>query len=73
MTNETTGRGVRRKATTERGGKKFKSALEELRELKKSGKRRVDAYEVREEDDVYDEVNEDEYARLVQKRREEGT
>lgn len=57
---------------TERGGKKFRNALDELRELKKSGKKRVDEYEVQEEDNVYDEVNEDEYARIVQKRREEG-
>ena len=68
-----TGRGVRRKATTERGGKKFRDALSSLRELKATGRRRVDAYEVVEEEDVYDEVNEDDYARLVQKRREEGT
>ena len=77
MTNGATGsgsgRGVRRKATTERGGKKFKDALSQLRELKATGRRRVDAYEVVEEEDVYDEVNEDDYARLVQKRREEGT
>ena len=66
------GRGVRRKATTERGGKKFKGALAELRALKASGKKRVDSYEVNVEDDVYDEVGEDDYARLVQKRREEG-
>lgn len=57
---------------TERGGKKFRNALDELRELKKSGKKRVDEYEFQEEDNVYDEVNEDEYARIVQKRREEG-
>eukprot|EP00889_Picochlorum_renovo_P005129 jgi/Picre1/32159/NNA_007505.t1 len=62
----------RRRAVTERGGKKFRNALDELRELKKSGKKRVDEYEVQEEDNVYDEVNEDEYARIVQKRREEG-
>lgn len=62
----------RRRAVTERGGKKFRNALEELRELKKTGKRRVDDYEIQEEDNVYDEVNEDEYARIVQKRREEG-
>lgn len=62
----------RRRAVTERGGKKFRNALEELRELKKTGKRRVDEYEYHEEEDVYDEVNEDEYARIVQKRREEG-
>ena len=63
---------ARRRAVTERGGKKFRNALDELRELKKSGKKRVDEYEVQEEDNVYDEVNEDEYARIVQKRREEG-
>jgi len=66
------GRGVRRKATTERGGKKFKGALAELRALKASGKKRIDSFEVNVEDDVYDEVGEEDYARLVQKRREEG-
>ena len=72
MTNSASGRGVRRKATTERGGKKFKNALEELRALKASGGKRVDNFEIVEEDAVYDEVSEDDYARLVQKRREEG-
>ena len=62
----------RRRAVTERGGKKFRNALDELRELKKSVKRRVDEFECHEEENVYDEVNEDEYARIVQKRREEG-
>lgn len=51
---------------------KVKSALEELAELRKSGAKRVDRFEVKEEDDVYDVVDEAEYAKLVQKRREEG-
>lgn len=51
---------------------KVKSALEELAELRKSGAKRVDRFELKEEDDVYDVVDETEYAKLVQKRREEG-
>ena len=63
----------RRQAVVDgRGGKKFKNALAELAELRKSGGKRADNYEVREEENVYDEVDEDEYARIVQKRREEG-
>ena len=55
-----------------RGGKKFKNALAELNDLRRNGKKRADTFEVREEEKVYDEVNEDEYARIVQKRRSEG-
>lgn len=55
-----------------RGGKKFKNALAELAELRKTGGKRADKYELKEEEAVYDEVDEDEYARIVQKRREEG-
>jgi len=63
----------RRKAVVDgRGGKKFKNALAELQELRKTGAKRADLYEVREEEDVYDEVDDDQYARIVQKRREEG-
>ena len=66
------GRARRKSVADGRGGKKFKNALAELSELRKSGKKRADVYEVREEEAVYEEVNEDEYARIVQKRREEG-
>ncbi len=55
-----------------RGGVKAKSALAELAELRKSGAKRADRFEVKEEAAVYDVVDEDEYAKLVQKRREEG-
>ena len=64
--------GGRSRRQAGRGGKNFKSALQELAELRKSGAKRADLYEVREEENVYDEVDEDEYARIVQKRREEG-
>lgn len=63
----------RRQAVVEgRGGKKFKNALAELAELRKSGGKRANTYEIKEEDAVYDEVDDEEYARIVQKRREEG-
>ena len=55
-----------------RGGSKFKNALQELAELRKTGGRRADSFDVKEEDAVYDEVDEDQYAKIVQKRREEG-
>jgi DNA polymerase alpha subunit A len=55
-----------------RGGKKVKNALAELAELRKSGGKRANTFELKEEEAVYDEVDDDEYARIVQKRREEG-
>lgn len=55
-----------------RGGKKVKNALAELAELRKSGGKRANTFELKEEEAVYDEVDDEEYARIVQKRREEG-
>ena len=66
------GRARRTAATLPRGGVKVKSALEQLAELRKTGAKRVDTFEVREEEAVYDVVDDAEYAKLVQKRREEG-
>ena len=66
------GRARRAAVTDGRGGKQFKNALAELAELRKTGGKRVDKYEAKEEENVYDEVDEDEYARIVQKRREDG-
>lgn len=64
------GRGKRQ--VVPRGGHKAKNALAELAELRKSGAKRADRFEVKEEQAVYDVVDEAEYAKLVQKRREEG-
>jgi hypothetical protein len=66
------GREKRQVQVVGKGGKKVKNALAELAELRRTGGRRADTYEVEEEADVYDEVDEVEYARIVQKRREEG-
>ncbi len=66
------GRARRQVQVDGRGGKKAKNALAELQELRKSGGKRMDKYELKEEEAVYDEVDEDAYARIVQKRREEG-
>lgn len=66
------GRGRRQTVVDGRGGKKFKNALQELAELRKSGGKGASRFEIKEEEKVYDEVDEDEYARIVQKRREEG-
>lgn len=66
------GRARRATAGTTRGRAGAKSALQELAELRKSGAKRVDRYELKEEEAVYELVEEAEYAKLVQKRREEG-
>ncbi|KAI5296791.1 DNA-directed DNA polymerase alpha catalytic subunit pol1, partial [Ascosphaera atra] len=42
--------------------------LEELRKLRASGKKRLSTYEVEEEGDIYDEVDEDNYKRIVRRR-----
>ncbi|KAK9810187.1 hypothetical protein WJX72_006462 [[Myrmecia] bisecta] len=51
---------------------KAKNALAELAELRRTGGKRANQYEVAEEEAVYDEVDEEDYALLVSKRREEG-
>jgi DNA polymerase alpha subunit A len=66
------GRAKRQASIVGRGGAKAKNALAELAELRKNGGKRAANYEIEEEDDVYDEVDEEEYARIVAKRREEG-
>lgn len=66
------GRARRTTAGTTRGRTGAKSALQELAELRKSGGKRVDRFELKEEEAVYDVVDDAEYAKLVQKRREEG-
>ena len=64
------GRG--RRQVGRKGGAQAKSALAELAELRKSGAKRADRFEIKEEAAVYDVVDEEQYAQLVQKRREEG-
>ena len=67
------GRGARRAVVQNgRGGLKVRSAIQELAELRKTGGKRVNNYELKEEEAVYDEVDDAEYAKLVAKRREEG-
>ena len=46
--------------------------MAKLAELKRSGRKQVDAYEIKEEQAVYDLLADDEYAELVQDRREKG-
>jgi DNA polymerase alpha subunit A len=48
---------------------KAAGALAQLAELRRTGAKHVDAYEVREEEAVFDTVAEDEYADIVAKRR----
>jgi hypothetical protein len=66
------GRAKRAVQANGRGGAKVKSALAELAELRKTGGKRADKFECKEEEDVYDLVDDDAYAAIVQKRREEG-
>lgn len=40
----------------------------QLRALRESGKKRLDTYEVEEQDDVYEEVDEDGYKKVVSER-----
>ena len=46
--------------------------LAKLAELKRSGRKQIDAYEIKEEQAVYDLLADDEYAELVQDRRAKG-
>jgi hypothetical protein len=66
----------------ERAPKRGAAALAELAALRRGGgggdgesgapKKRLDAFELKDEGAVYDVVDEDEYAELVAKRRREG-
>lgn len=44
------------------------SKLEELKALRASGKKRLDTYEIEEEDDVYEEVDEEGYKKVIRDR-----
>ena len=54
------------------GGSKAKSALAQLAELRRTGAKRAETYECPSEDAVYDEMEEDDYARLVVERQREA-
>ena len=51
---------------------KAKTSLAQLAELRRTGGKRVHDFELTEEDAVYDEVQEQDYAKLVQDRREQA-
>ena len=51
---------------------KAANALAQLKELRATGKKHADVYQLKEEEAVYDEVEEEEFAKMVSKRREEG-
>lgn len=62
-----------RRATTgvsSKGG--INSALAQLKELRNSGKKHADVYEIKAEDAVFDVLDDDEYSKLVNKRRNEA-
>lgn len=54
------------------GQSRASGALAQLAELRKGGKKHADLYELKEEEDVYDTLGEDEYAQFVSNRREAG-
>lgn len=43
----------------------------ELRALRQSGKKRIDVYQLEQEEDLYEEIDEDEYKKVVRKRLDE--
>lgn len=45
-----------------------RSKFAELRALRESGKKRLDSYQVRQEEDLYEEVDEDGYKKVVRER-----
>ena len=49
-----------------------KAKLAQLQELRRTGGKRVHNFELKEEEAVYDEVQEQDYAKLVQDRREDA-
>ena len=63
--------GRSRRTNASRAGN-AKAALEKLRAQRESGTKHAIAFEVREEAAIFDAVQEDEYAGLVAKRREEA-
>ena len=55
-----------------RPANKAATALAKLTEIRRNGGKRGEDHQCKEEDAVYDIVDEDEYARIVAKRRNEG-
>lgn len=53
-----------------RGG--ASAAIEQLKSLRQSGKKHVDVYEIKAEDAVFELLDDDEYSKLVAKRRHEA-
>ena len=53
-------------------GTKRNKALDEIRQLRKHGMKRSEQFELDEDDGLYDVVNDEEYAEIVRKRREQG-
>ena len=60
-----------RKLRQTRGTKRNK-ALDEIRQLRKHGMKRSEQFELDDDDGLYDVVNDEEYAEIVRKRREQG-
>ena len=61
-----------RREVRKHGQAKASGALAQLAELRRGGKKHADLYELKEENDVYETMGEDEYAQFVSKRREAG-
>lgn len=63
---------TKRQPAVGKNAAKKMGALEALKAARDGTAKRADAYEVYQEEAVYDEVPEEEYAQLVSKRRKEG-
>lgn len=62
----------RRQPVQSSAAQKTKGALEALRAAREGAVKRAYAYEVKEEERVYDVVDDAKYAEIVKKRRDEG-
>jgi DNA polymerase alpha subunit A len=62
----------RRQPAVTAGRATARGALEALKAAREGGTKRVSNFEVKQEDAVYDVVEEQEYAKIVAKRRAEG-
>ena len=61
-----------RRVVKKHGQTRAAGALAQLAELRRSGKKQAEVYELKEEEDLYDEVEESEYNAKLFREREDG-
>ena len=61
-----------RRVVKKHGQTRAAGALAQLAELRRSGKKQAEVYELKEEEDLYDEVEEAEYNAKLFREREDG-